>query len=144
MSQSQNPYRSPRATIAAAVTAPGRNQRILLLACIASAGICIGSYISAELLCFHFPKEDRTWASVIDHAVKALVLSPLSMTFGVLATLQFCGSHGILVVPGFLMALIGCVVYYRYPSPIVLVIAFIGFVLWSHNNYLSWQAMMSV
>jgi hypothetical protein len=66
------------------------------------------------------------------------------MTFGVFATLGFYGTHGYLVVPGALMAIIGCVVYYRHPSPVFLVVALIGFALWSHNNYLSFNALMSV
>ena len=144
MSQTQNPYTSPLVPSVAAVGKPDRIRRILTLLCIASAGTCIGSYVSAELLYLHYPDETRTLSSVIRNTTEALICSPFSMTFGVIPTLGFYGTHGFLAVPGVLMATIGCVLYYRHPSPVFLVVALTGFALWSHNNYLSLQALMSV
>jgi len=144
MSQTQNPYSSPLVPSVAAVSKAGRMRRILTLLCIASAGTCIGSYVSAELLYLHYPDETRTLSRVIRDTTEALVTSPLSMTFGVIPTLGFYGTHGFLVIPGVLMAMSGCVVYYRHPSPVFMVVALTGFALWSHNNYLSFHALMSV
>lgn len=117
---------------------------MLTLLCIAIAGIGIGSYVSAELLYWHYPDETRSLGRLIRNTTEALFSSPLSMTFGAIPTLSFYGTHGFLVIPGALMAMIGCVVYYRYPSPVFLVMALLGFILWSHNNFLSFHALMSV
>lgn len=100
--------------------------------------------MSAELLYVHYPNETRTLNKVVRNTNEALITSPFSMTFGVIPTLEFYAAHGFLVVPGVLMAMIGCALYYRYPSPVFLVVALIGFALWSHNNFLSFHALMSV
>lgn len=104
----------------------------------------MGSYLSAELLYLHYPAEFRTLDDVVQNAMDAMVTSPVSMTLGLFPTLGFYGVHGILAIPGALMAMIGSLVYYRTQRRVPLVIALVGFVLWSHNNYLSYQALMSV
>lgn len=117
---------------------------MLTLLWVASAGICIGSCVSAELLYLHYPKEIRTPSRVVRNTIEAAVSSPLSMTFGVIPTLSFYGTHGWLVLPGVLLTIIGCMVYFRHPRLAFLVMPLIGFALWSHNNFLSWHALMSV
>ena len=144
MSEIQNPYSSPAAVPIEPISKVSPLARVLALLGVAFCGICIGSYISAELLYLHYPDEIRTGTRVAGHTVQAVNSSPLSMTVGIIPTLGFYGTHGFLTVPGALMATISCAVYYRRPNPIVLVIALLGFALWSHNNFLSLNALMSV
>lgn len=144
MSEIQNPYSAPAAVSIAPNTMASRSARILALLCVASCGICIGSYVSAELLYLHYPDESRTASKVARNTTEAVVSSPLSMSFGIFPTLGFYGKHGFLAILGALMAIISCAVYYRHPNLIFLVVALVGFALWSHNNFLSYHALMSV
>ncbi len=70
--------------------------------------------------------------------------SPLSMSFGVLPALQFYRLNSLLVVIGAMIALGGSWVYIRQGRSWWLMVALIGFILWSHNNFLSYSAMMSI
>ncbi len=64
--------------------------------------------------------------------------------FGVLPALQFYRLNGLLVALGAMIALGGSWVYIRQGRSWWLMVALIGFILWSHNNFLSYSAMMSV
>lgn len=66
------------------------------------------------------------------------------MSLGVLPTIGFYGSHGFLVVPGALMALVGTIAYFIRGQKWALILVLVGFTLWSHNNYLAFSALMSV
>src|SRR6266576_3009991 len=85
-------------------TGQHRLWRLLILIVTGCVGIILGSYISAELLYLHYPEESRSINSVYSNTIEAVLSSPLSMSFGVLPTLGFYGSHGFLVIPGALMA----------------------------------------
>ena len=116
-----------------------RRAGVLLL--IAVAGILVGSCISVGVSCLHYPDEAM---SFVPGWVTAVISSPLSMTFGVFPSLGFYGAHGWLVIPGMLCTFAGSVAYFRVESIASLACVFLGFVLWSHNNLLASQALMSV
>jgi hypothetical protein len=121
-----------------------RLRRLLVLIVTGSLGTIVGSYISAELLYLHYPEEPRSISSVYSNTIEAVSSSPLSMSFGVAPTIGFYGPHGLLVIPGALMAIVGAIAYYFRGQTWLLIVAFVGFALWSHNNYLSISALMSV
>ena len=97
-----------------------------------------------ELLQYHFPVERRTASDVFGHLAVAVLSSPVSMSIGVLPTVSFYGPHGIMVIPGALTALVSGILYARKSGRWLLGLVFVGCILWSHNNLLSWHALMSV
>lgn len=115
-----------------------------MLIATACTGVVAGSYVSAELLYLYYRDENRAMVDVLSNTVAALLSSPFSMSFGMLPTVGFYGSHGFLVIPGAMMAIAGSIAYYRHGKTAALLIVLAGFVLWSHNNYLGYHALMSV
>ncbi len=121
-----------------------RRRRLVLLIMVGSFGILLGSYLSAEFLYMHYPEEPRSIVIVMSNTLSAVTSSPLSMSIGVLPTLQFYRLHGLLVLLGATIALGGSLVYILKGRSWWLIVALIGYILWSHNNFLSYSAMMSV
>ena len=140
----ENPYSAPNQNSNEISKSPQKGKRIICLLAVAFAGIAIGSYISSELLFWHYPDEIRTSNNVAKNTIGGLITSPVGMTIGVLPTIRFYRSHGWLVFPGALMATIGSYLYFRNGKNLNLAFAVFGFILWSHNNTLSFQALMSV
>ena len=138
-----DPYTVP--TNASAEAPEGsRRRRLVLLIMVCSFGILLGSYLSAEFLYMHYPEEPRSIVIVMSNTLSAVTSSPISMSIGVLPTLQFYRLHGLLVLLGATIALGGSLVYILKGRSWWLIVALIGYILWSHNNFLSYSAMMSV
>ncbi len=138
-----DPYTAPTSASTAAPEG-SRRRRLVLLIVVGSFGILVGSYLSAEFLYMHYPKETRSIGIVMSNTMSAAMSSPLSMSIGVLPALQFYRLNGLLVALGAMIALGGSWVYIRQGRSWWLMVALIGFILWSHNNFLSCSAMMSV
>lgn len=111
---------------------------------VACVGVAIGSYVSAELLHFHFQDQPRTASQLLEHSLEGFCSSPLAMTFGLLPTIGFYSPHGLLVIPGALLTLAGVYMYCLRQRRAGMIAVFLGCVLWSHNNYLGFSALMSV
>lgn len=144
MARDPNPDTASNHQSDSPVTGQNRLKRLPILIVTGSLGIIVRSYISAELLYFHWPVEPRSISAVYSHTVDAVLSSPLSMSFGIFPTLGQCGPHGFLVIPGALMAIIGALKYFFHGESWLLILVFFGFVLWSHNNYLGLSMLMSV
>jgi len=117
-----------------------RIERITILALVGGFGIMVGTCISIAIKHMHYPEEPREYHAVIP----MLIMSPISMTLGILPTLGFFGSHGWLVIPGIICTAIGSIRYCFHGTFKSLMLVFVGFVLWSHNNLLAFHALMSV
>jgi hypothetical protein len=139
-----NPFESPGALGKANAETVKARFRLTKLFTVALLGVVVGSYMSAELLYVHHPTEDRVASEVVNNTIAGTLSAPLGMSFGLLATFRFFGEHGWLVLPGILMVVIGSTRFWRRGSWRYLLIVFIGFALWAHNNYLSFSALMSV
>gem|GEM_PF-2358272 len=139
-----NPYLSPKVDTAANAQSVAGVRQTATLALIAGIGIITGSYISAELFHIRFPLEPRSIDGLLSETIGATLSSPISMTLGMIPTLKFYDSHGWLVLPGIILTLAGFVLYSRRGGRFALLLVFLGFVLWSHNNLLAFHALMSV
>ena len=144
MAHDASPDKLPGHQSEVAVTGWCLLKRLLILAATGSIGIVLGSYISAELVYVHYPNEPRLVRDVYSHTVEAVTSSPLSMTFGVLPSLGFYHLHGYLALLGALMAICGSAFYFACGERLLLIVVVVGFVLWSHNNFLVFNALMSV
>jgi hypothetical protein len=141
MAQTHNPYGAPE-QLEPSSSRKWRPRGLLLAS--ACFGIIVGSYISAELDYFHHDDQVRTQNDILSRTFAGVVSSPVSMSFGIHPTLKFYSSHGFLVFPGIVLALVGTYFYKTNKSPWALLTVFIGCILWAHNNYLSFSALMSV
>ena len=141
--ETANPFETPAAGTISREGVASRFRVVKILA-VAFLGIVFGSWVSAELLYVHHPTEVRTQSEVIGNTIAGTLTSPIGMSFGLLATFRFFAGHGWLVLPGILLVVIGVVQFWRHGSSKYLLVTFIGFVLWAHNNYLSFNALMSV
>lgn len=137
-----NPYSSPQDQ--AAGPDNERRRRVVAIALVAAFGLVVGSYISAELLHIHHPTQPRTNSQVLSGTIGGILGSPIAMSIGVLPTLRFFESHGWLVIPGMFLSPLAAAWYYKHAGRLALFLVFAGLVLWSHNNYLAFQALMSV
>ena len=144
MTGNSNPFAPPKERSTGVPRWQVRLLRVATLMVVGGIGVIVGSYISAELLHVHYPDQSRSGNAVLANTVEATLSSPLSMSVGLFPTLGVYGSHGFLVIPGALMAVVGGMVYFVRGRRALLAVVLIGFILWSHNNYLGFHALMSV
>ena len=119
--------------------------RILRLLLVFSAGVFIGTLLSTLMIFVHYPNEQQDLGGLFLEGAMVFLFSPLTMTLGIGPTCGFYGSiHGWLIFVGILLSVFS---FFRYRSTgkrFYLGTLFLGALLWSNNNYLSFQAIMSV
>ena len=108
-------------------------------------GTLLGSTVSATMLYPHYPEETFTLSEFLKNSLGAFIYAPLSMTFGVFPTIGFYAlPHAPIVIIGFLLALTGVIAFPITGKKKFAFLIFLGFALWAHNNYLAFNALMSV
>lgn len=108
-------------------------------------GTLLGSIISAAMLYPHYPEETFILSEFLKNSLGAFIYSPLSMTFGVFPTIGFYTlPHAPIVILGFLLALTGVIAFPITGKKIFAILILLGCAMWAHNNYLAFNALMSV
>lgn len=106
-------------------------------------GLVIGSCISVHVANRWYP--DNATGGLLSRVIAAIMSSPIAMTFGIYPSLGFYGPfHGLLVIAGLSLTAYATWGYARFGNIYYAWLVGIGVILWSHNNYLAFNAIMSV
>ena len=106
-------------------------------------GLVVGSYISVHIANAWYP--DEADGDVLGRTIASVLASPIAMTVGFFPTLGFYGPlHAIQMLLGMVLTAVGTWMHFRSRRLVHVWVVFLGMVLWSHNNYLAFNALMSV
>jgi hypothetical protein len=117
--------------------------RLLVYLAFGFAGLFAGSCISVHVGKYWYPSEAT--GDIVSKTIAAIILSPIAMTIGILPSLGFYGPfHGLVMLTGMSLTIYGTCMHFQSRSLCYAWLILVGMILWSHNNYLATNAVMSV